>query len=434
MLVSLAPQIALTALLSIGIVGGVLFAGVKALLTRIGTARSRNVHHMIRWVSITMRGQKDIRAYGKEQFFLRRFDGFFDRVLHADRLMRVIEQSPRIVNETLLILSLVVTLLLMSALGIPLTQQIPVLSAFGVAGARLVVSASRLMTSLQSINYYDAAFQTVNEQYEESGPSAPATTPEVDSPPLTFARRITFENVSFRYPAGPLVLDDLSLSIPKGSAIALAGPSGAGKSTALDILMGLVVPSKGSVLADGRDIHRNTAAWRAHIGYIPQHVYLLDDTIRSNVAFGVPEQEIDDDRVWRALRQAQMETFVGGLAGKLDHVIGENGLTLSGGQRQRLGIARALYVDADILLLDEATAALDNRTEQAIGEVLAQMKGDKTLIYVAHRLTTIQHCDRIYYMENGRIVASGTYNELLAASESFRRMALTPVEETSVSA
>jgi ABC-type multidrug transport system fused ATPase/permease subunit len=200
-------------------------------------------------------------------------------------------------------------------------------------------------------------------------------------------------------------LDDLSLRIQKGESIGFIGPSGSGKSTLVDVVLGLLTPSPGQVLVDGDDIQKNLRAWQDQIGYVPQSIYLTDDTLRRNVAFGLPDGEIDDAAVKRAIRAAQLEDFVAGLPKDLETIVGERGVRLSGGQRQRIGIARALYHDPVVLVLDEATSALDTATERGVMEAVTALRGNKTILIVAHRLSTVANCDRLYRLEQGKIVA-----------------------------
>ena len=211
----------------------------------------------------------------------------------------------------------------------------------------------------------------------------------------------------------------VSLAIPKGRSTALVGPSGAGKSTVVDMILGLLHPQRGSVLLDERDLESAMAGWRAMIGYVPQTSYLLDDTVRRNVAFGVPDAEIDDGKVWDALRLASLEEKISELPGSLDAPIGERGARLSGGERQRIGIARALYHDPEVIIFDEATSNLDATTEQAISRALAALTGRKTLVFIAHRLSTVQHCDQVVFMNNGSVAAIGAFSALVERNADF---------------
>ena len=241
---------------------------------------------------------------------------------------------------------------------------------------------------------------------------------------LQIQRDIEVRNVHYSYPGSEeMALKGVTLTIPRGQSIAFTGPSGAGKTTMVDLLLGLLDPVRGEILVDGENIQEHLSAWQRNIGYIPQFIYLSDESLRSNIAFGIPEKEIDDEKVWKALRLAQLEDFVTRLPDGLDALIGERGVRLSGGQRQRIGIARALYHDPQVLVMDEATSALDNITEKQIIQAIEELKGDRTIITIAHRLTTVMKCDRIYFMTDGKIHSEGTYDELIEHNEQFRVLA-----------
>ena len=221
---------------------------------------------------------------------------------------------------------------------------------------------------------------------------------------LEVTREIRLENITYKYPnTNVLIFDHADMNIPIGSSVGIVGTTGAGKSTIVDILLGLLQIEEGSILADGQDVREHYASWLKNVGYIPQTVFMIDDSIRKNVAFGYPEEEIDDEKVWRALEEAQLDTFVRGLPEGLDTSIGERGIRISGGQRQRISIARALFEDPEVLVLDEATSALDNETEAAIMDSINRLHGKKTLIIIAHRLQTIEKCDMVYRVEEGKI-------------------------------
>jgi len=228
------------------------------------------------------------------------------------------------------------------------------------------------------------------------------------------------DRLSYSYPCMPRpAVDNVSLEIRKGDWISFIGPTGAGKTTLVDLILGLFVPTSGQISIDGRDLQTDVAAWQRGIGYVPQDVFLLDDTIRRNVAFGTKDDEIDDDRVWQALESAQMGTLVKALPGGLNAITGEHGARLSGGERQRLGLARALYRRPEILVLDEGTAHLDNETEAAIIRTLCALRGETTIVVIAHRLAVVRDCDRIYMLKQGRIFKSGTYRELFSTEPTF---------------
>jgi ATP-binding cassette subfamily C protein len=237
---------------------------------------------------------------------------------------------------------------------------------------------------------------------------------------MPFQRSLVLEHLFYNYPSMPLpAIHDVAVEIAKGQWIAFIGPTGAGKTTLIDLILGLFVPTSGRILVDGHDLQDDVAGWQRNIGYVPQDIYLLDDTVRRNVAFGLPDSEIDDERVWHALGAAHVDQFVGSLPDRLDTVIGERGGRISGGERQRLGIARALYHDPEVLIIDEGTANLDNETEAAIGRTLAGLRGEKTIVMIAHRLVLVRSCDRVFLLDQGRVQKAGTYSELASMEPAF---------------
>jgi ATP-binding cassette subfamily C protein len=234
---------------------------------------------------------------------------------------------------------------------------------------------------------------------------------------------LQLEAVSLTYPGEETpAIDNVSLDISPGGSLGVVGPSGAGKTTLIDILLGLLAPTKGRVLVNGRDLSGMRQAWSRRLGYVPQSIYIFDDTLRRNIAFGYADNEIDEDAVLTAIEQAQLEDFVDGLSEGMDTVLGEHGARLSGGQQQRIGIARALYHDPEVLVLDEATSSLDTETEQEITAAIDNLRGIKTLVIIAHRLSTVRQCDRLIYLENGKLADSGTFEELASGNDAFRNL------------
>ena len=298
------------------------------------------------------------------------------------------------------------------------------LSLFAIVAVRLMPSLNRISTAWGGIKFCAPAFDVIYDDLMYCERMDAQHQDLQEEGPILFQDKIEMRDVSFSYEnSQTLALKSVSLEILKNTTVGFVGSSGAGKSTTVDIILGLLFPSLGEVLVDGVDIRGHLQSWQRKIGYIPQMIYLCDDTIKSNIAFGVAPEDIEEEKVWQALRLAQLEDFVRSLPLGLNTVIGERGIRLSGGQRQRISIARALYHDPEVLVMDEATAALDNETERDFMAALDGLSGGKTIIVIAHRLTTVQSCDKIFFLKEGQLVADGKYNELLKDCPQFRDMA-----------
>ena len=313
---------------------------------------------------------------------------------------------PAPVMESVLVGGLLGVLIVKIVNGADLQGLVPTLAAFAVAAFRILPSINRMTQGINQLTYNKVAVDKIYpaiKEARENGADKRDVIQESGEEGLHFEREIKVENITFSYPAREeKVLDKVNLSIPKNKSIAFVGPSGAGKTTLTDVILGVLEPLEGRILCDGTNIDGCMSAWHAKIGYIPQEVFLLDDTIRNNIAFGIPESEIDDNRVNEVLQEAQLLGFVESLSEGVNTSIGECGARLSGGQKQRIGIARALYANPEILVMDEATSALDNDTESAVMEAINQLAGKKTLIIIAHRLSTIEKCDTVYEIKNGK--------------------------------
>ena len=280
------------------------------------------------------------------------------------------------------------------------------LSAFMIALIKLLPCVNTLTSSLSNLIYYEPAVEHLYEllvsDYVERDSCKDENVKQIEEFGIQDGIRVN--ELKFRYTdESPYLFEHATMLIPAGSTVGIKGTSGAGKSTIVDIILGLLMPQSGDIFVDGKNINDNYSGWLKKIGYIPQSIFLMDDTIRANVAFGIKDEDIDDEKVWRALEEAKMAEHVRSLPEQLNTVIGERGIRLSGGQRQRIGIARALYESPELLVFDEATSALDNETEAAVMESINSLSGKKTMIIIAHRLNTISNCDLIYSIENGII-------------------------------
>jgi len=421
---SLLPTIAAVAILGGASFGFYLFIRKRA--ATIGQVQQAYNGEMIKWVNQGLGGIKETKILHRESYFIDAYANNSRGYARAMRYLRTLSEFPRLMIEGLVFGGILLTIGSMLYSSQNVVNIVPTLGLFAMASVRLMPSINRILTGLTSIRYYSAS---VNKVYSDlvdleiKDQDRPSKDGFHESPGISFEKEIVIANVSYSYPdSRESSLTDVSLTIERGHSIALVGTSGAGKTTLVDIILGLLTPPAGRVLVDGIDIDLNIADWQKKIGYIPQPIYISDDTIARNVAFGVLDDDISSEKVWRALRAAQLDQFVCELAGGLDSSLGENGISLSAGQRQRIGIARALYNDPEILVLDEATAALDNETELEITKAIVALGRSKTVIAIAHRLSTVKSFDRIYLMKNGAIVAADNFDGLQQSSEEFRRM------------
>jgi ABC-type multidrug transport system fused ATPase/permease subunit len=356
-------------------------------------------------------GVKDVKVLAREDHFLNEFRVHNYSNAKIQTKVSTLGLVPRLYLELLAVIGLVGLIIIMVIQKKPLELLLPTMGVFAAAAFRMIPSANRIMTSIQGIRYARPVVELLYYEIEliRSEISCVQTTDKIE-----FKYKLELKDLSFKYfGADKKALDNISLTLLKGQTIGIIGPSGSGKSTLVDVILGLLNPVTGEVLSDEKNINTNIRSWQSQIGYVPQSIYLTDDTLRNNIAFGIPSNQINEASVLNALKAAQLEEFVKSLPRGLDTFVGERGVRLSGGQRQRIGIARALYNNPPFLLLDEATSALDNSTE---GEVMAEvmsMKGKKTILIVAHRLTTVSKCDTIYRFSSGKIIEEGTPESVL---------------------
>lgn len=408
-LVLLKVDAVMTLMIAVLLVGVTLISNgvLKPRLQKIGSESREKQSLMYASIIQCVMGIKDVKIFAKEGFFLDSYKKFGKRYYNLSRNNSVLGAAPRLLIESVSLCGILGYLAVMLSRGNDITGMIPQLSAFAVAASRLMPCANRASTYLSSIAYYKPTLDFVYENVEV--PQKTVKDEEVQivkkAQRLTYRDKIEIKNLSYRYPnSDKYIFDKAQMTIPIGKSVGIVGPSGSGKTTAVDIMLGLLDAESGEVLCDGKDVFEQYAGWLQNIGYIPQTINLIDDTLRANVAFGVELEKIDEDRLWQVLEEAQMKDFIMGLPEGLDTKIGERGVRLSGGQRQRIGIARALYHNPELLILDEATSALDNDTEAAIMEAIDNFHGKKTMLIIAHRLKTIENCDMIYKVDGGKIV------------------------------
>lgn len=395
---------------------------VRPRITELGRVSQREGARSYQALQQGLHGYREITVLGRQEFFVDVFRSS-QRTIAGTRYKRaVLSEFPRVTIEAVVI-AFIATFVAVSTLAAEdAAGSFAVIGLFGYASLRLMPALNKMVSALNAIRFGKAALEDVEADLRL--PLLPDTSPER---PLPFREAIRLDGVTFHYEGVEQpTLHDINLLIRQGESVGLVGPTGAGKSTLIDVIIGLSIPSAGAVTVDGIDIQENTAAWHRSIGMVSQAVFLLDDTLRRNIALGVPEEEIDDAQVREAVRLAQLEDFLATLPQGLDTVVGERGARVSGGQRQRVAIARALYPRPNVLVFDEGTAALDNLTEARLIEGLSALRDDHTIITVAHRLTTVQDYDRIVLLDGGRIIDVGSYDELLRRSEDFRRLARHP--------
>lgn len=380
---------------------------LKPKLNSIGQRNQEIQSRIAKWRIEAIYGLKDVKVLNRQDFFIRNY--YESGSIGADiaRNYAVLNSTPRSLIETVFIAVVLLFILVYIVNGGDPTLLVPQLTAFGVAAMRIMPSANRINTYIAEIAYNQYSLDYVYDNLTESMKTDKAMRAEraaIAGPELKLQKEIELRNITFAYPDGDTnIFTGANMVVPKGKSVGIMGPSGAGKSTIVDILLGLLHVKSGEILCDGANIFSNYDSWLAQIGYIPQSIYLVDESIRDNIAFGIDADKIDDDRIWEVMKEAQLADFVKSLPEGLDTKIGDRGVRLSGGQRQRIGIARALYHNPEILVFDEATSALDNETEAAVMEAINSFHGKKTMVIIAHRLNTIANCDIIYEVNNETI-------------------------------
>lgn len=390
----------------VGISAVIFYIIYKPKMVKGGRRLQQLNAEQFKWIAQSLGGIKEIKILNKEQFFLNRLDTVYDKSMQTMRKQRVVNQIPRAFMEVLCMGGLLAVIAIRIALGADMASFIPTLSVFALAAFRMLPSFNRITTTLSNIMFSKASVENIYKEVIETEKNIQDLNIDIADASavciMPFKEALRVQNLRFKYPSAENdVLHGMNMEIVKNTSVALIGPSGSGKTTFIDLLLGVLRPGSGTILCDDTDIWSDIKGWHMNIGYIPQTIYLMDDTIRNNIAFGVVEDKIDEKAIERALKEAQLDEFVASLPEGLDTVIGEKGVKLSGGQRQRIGIARALYHDPEILVMDEATSALDNTTEKGVMDAIGALNGKKTIIIVAHRLTTIVNCDVIYEIRNG---------------------------------
>ncbi len=387
----------------------VIMCVLKPVMRKAGEENQDYYSGLYKWIDQSVMGIKEIKIANKENYFINEYAKCGAGYVNAVQRYNLYNATPRLLIETVALGGLVAYMMFRILGGAPVTTIMPQVGALAAAATRLIPSANRINNYLTSISYFEPFFMGVSDnlqqeirdetiEYDES-----AYRKKLEVEKLKIRDKIELKDIVYKYPnSDVLIFDHADMEIPIGRSVGIVGTSGAGKTTVVDILLGLLELQSGQILADGVEVRRHYHSWLKNIGYIPQTIFMIDASIRKNVAFGYADEDIDDEKVWRALKEAQLDGFVRGLPEGLDTSIGERGIRISGGQRQRIGIARALFEDPEVLVLDEATSALDNETEAAIMDSINRLHGKKTLIIIAHRLQTIEKCDMVYRVEQGK--------------------------------
>lgn len=381
---------------------------IRPLLSRKGSEFQYISAKMNNWIIQAIIGIKEVKVSGKESFFEDVFREDGNKAINSEKIYFVLNNIPRMLIEMFSVCSMLSLIALTIYNGQDMEKLLPTLAAFAMAAVKLMPSSNRIISAFNAIAFQEAALDSLLKDINELGNGGSENVLEesgVLKNRVLLNKCFELKNITYRYPENTEnILENADMIIPVGSSVGIIGKSGAGKTTTVDILLGLLKPQSGQILSDGDDVLKNYKQWLSNLGYIPQSIFMMDDSIRANVAFGVRDKDINDEDVWNVLKEAQMFEFVKGLPEGINTQIGERGVRLSGGQRQRLGIARALYVKPKILVFDEATSALDIETEAEIMSAINNLHGKITMIIIAHRLQTIEGCDIIYSVEDKKIV------------------------------
>jgi len=412
LLLSVEPIGAVVVVVVLGVAGFIFYSVTRKHIGLWGKARQLHEGLRIQHLQQGLSGVKDVMLMGREESFRNEYNYHSNTSAHVSQRQTAFQQFPRLLLEILAITALGGLVFTMIAQGKTLEAILPTLGLFAAAAFRIMPSVSRVLVSLQTMRYAVPVVNTLHGEVVQFSDMVHTKKDVVNSEPLK--SEILLDNVIFVYPGTESeCLKSINITILCGTTVGFIGGSGAGKSTMVDIILGLLAPTRGVVRVDGKDIQENIRSWQSQIGYVQQSIYLTDDSLRCNIAFGLGDEEIDEEAVLRAVRSAQLESFVNDLPDGLDTVVGERGVRLSGGQRQRIGIARALYHDPEVLVLDEATSALDTETERAVMGAVEALHGRKTVIIVAHRLSTVEHCDTLFRLDKGRLADIGTASDVL---------------------
>ena len=379
---------------------------LKPVMYKAGKDNQDYYSGLFKWISQSVLGIKEVKIFGREKYFVDSYNECGNGYVNAVQKYSLYNSIPKLLIEAVCVGVMMIYMIVMIAIGRDPESLMTDFATLAAAALVLLPAVNRINNQINAMAYFEPFLMNVSDNLQDDIDDENTDMAfAADVEKLDLHKSITFEGITYSYPGSDVkILDKADFEIPIGSSIGIVGTTGAGKSTLVDILLGLLKPQEGVIKADGADIKDNYRSFLKNVGYIPQMIFMLDDTIRNNVAFGIPASEQSEERIWEALKEAALDDFVRGLPDGLDTGIGERGIRISGGQRQRIGIARALYADPEVLVLDEATSALDNETENLIMESINRFMGRKTLVIIAHRLQTIEKCDMVFRVGDGRIV------------------------------
>ena len=424
-LFALEPMVTSVVGLTLLVVGTFFHIGTGPVFRRWGLRAHELEARFIRSINEGFGAIKDIKILNCYPYINRNFADLTNATAKVQIRSMTAQNLPRVVIEVVFILLMLgIGMVFLESRG-SVQEAVSILGLFSMAALRLMPSTSRMLGNLAVLKNLTAPIETLHRDLTDSIAEGENLDGQASSGPLPFERDIRLENISYAYPSRGRkdpILQDVSFAINKGEAIGLVGPSGSGKTTLVNVLLGLLRPQSGRLMIDGADAFSNRTAWQNHLGYVPQDIYLIDDTLRNNITLGVEQQDVYEDRLRAAVGMAHLGDMIDGLEDGLETIVGEQGIRISGGQRQRIGIARALYRDPDVLFFDEATSSLDNETEREIISAIEELKGSKTMILVAHRLSTVRMCNRLIFMKDGVVNDVGSFEDLQTRNEDFRRM------------
>ncbi len=416
------PKLALTVGILLGGLYLLIFLFVRSLLNKFGKQRLK--HNQLRYlvVSEAFGAAKEIKVGGLEETYIRSFSNSAKAFAQAHASSQIISELPRFILEAVAFGGILLVILFTMGETDSFNSSLPILSLYIFAGYRLMPALQQIYNSFTKLTFVSASLDMLTQDIKNLKPFNELQ----DQSTFTLNNNINLRNISYIYPnASETALNDINLNIPAKSIVGLVGATGSGKTTMVDIILGLLQPQKGNIEVDGKIItKKNSRSWQSSIGYVPQNIYLSDDSISSNIAFGVEPKDLNQEDVEKASKIANLHKFViDELPNKYKTIVGERGIRLSGGQRQRIGIARALYHNPKVLIMDEATSALDNQTEKAVMDAITNLDKNITIILIAHRLTTVKKCDKIFFLENGDLKAEGSFDDLLSINKNFSSMA-----------